>query len=213
MKTDGDVLMTTHPEFRFGKVIKQHLEAVSKLIQQVVQMPNLPRKDLTSNEIETANRTEATALLIRTGYRVFRPEAAWYGEDMILRTPSGELRSVQVKGRATVDVNRYGKKALWMLFPGGRSNSETGRNWFLVPHDLFYEWVKAKHGHTPRCSDARNFPKQLSAFLYDFAISTPTYRRNSAKHHESINASDNLSLRSQRRQSRVQGTFDRTKTR
>ena len=205
--------MTTQPEFRFGKVSKHYFEAVFRFIQQVVKMPNLPRKDLTSNEIETANRAEATALLIRTGYRVFRPEAACYGDDMILHTPSGELRSVRVKGRATVDVNRYGKKALWMLFPGGRSDSETGRNWFLVPHDLFYEWVKEKHGDTPNCTDARNFSKQLSAFLYDFAISAPTNRRNSAKHHESINASDNSSLRSQRRQRRVQDTFDRTKTR
>jgi hypothetical protein len=213
METFGDVLMTTHPEFRFGKVVKHHFETVSKFIQQVVQMPALPMKDLTSNEIEAANRAEATALLIKTGYRVFSPEAACYGEDMILRTPSGELRSVQVKGRATVDLNRYGKKALWMLFPGGRSNSETGRNWFLVPHDLFYEWVKEKHGHTPKWSDPRNFTKQLSAFLHDFAITAPTNRRNSAKYYESINAIDNLSLRSHRRQSRVQDTFDRTKTR
>lgn len=205
--------MTTQPEFRFGKVAKHHFGVVCRFIQQVVQMPNLPRKDLTSNEIETANRAEATELLIRTGYRVFRPEAACYGEDMILRTPSGELRSVRVKGRATVDVNRYGKKALWMLFPGDGKNSETGRNWFLVPHDLFYEWIKEKHAHAPNCTDTQNFPKQLSAFLYDFAISAPTNRRNSAKHHESINAGNNSSLRSRQRQSRVQDTFNRTKTR
>lgn len=33
---------------------------------------------LTSNEIEAANRAEAIALLIRAGYRVYRPEADCY---------------------------------------------------------------------------------------------------------------------------------------
>jgi hypothetical protein len=40
-------------------------------------------KELTANEIEAANRAEATALLIRAGYRVYRPEADCYGEDLI----------------------------------------------------------------------------------------------------------------------------------
>lgn len=132
-------------------------------------------KKLTPNEIEAVNRAGATALLIRSGYRVYRPEADCYGEDLILRTPTGELRSVQLKGRPTVDLNRYGKKALWMLFPEPK-NSEAGRNWFLIPHDLFYEWVKGKHGHTPKWSDTWNFPiisKQLGAFLNEFAITAP----------------------------------------
>jgi hypothetical protein len=30
---------------------------------------------ITANEIEAANRAEATAILIRHGYRVYRPEA------------------------------------------------------------------------------------------------------------------------------------------
>jgi hypothetical protein len=42
---------------------------------------------LTNNEIEAANRAESTALLIRAGYRVYRPEADCYGEDLIVRTP------------------------------------------------------------------------------------------------------------------------------
>ena len=46
----------------------------------------------TANEIEAANRAEATALLIRSGYRVYRPEADCFGEDLILRTPSGDIR-------------------------------------------------------------------------------------------------------------------------
>ncbi len=50
-----------------------------------------PRPRLSSAEIEAANRAEATALLIRAGYSVYRPEADVRGEDLILRTPAGLL--------------------------------------------------------------------------------------------------------------------------
>src|ERR1700688_566658 len=56
-------------------------------------------KILTPNEIEAVNRAEATALLIRTGYRLYRPEADCDGEDLILRTPSGEFYPVQCLAR------------------------------------------------------------------------------------------------------------------
>jgi hypothetical protein len=46
---------------------------------------------VTSNELEAANRAEATALLIRAGYRVYRPEADGYGED--LGVPDAERRA------------------------------------------------------------------------------------------------------------------------
>jgi hypothetical protein len=131
---------------------------------------------LTSNEIEAANRAEATALLIRSGYRVYRPEADCYGEDLIIRIPSGELRAVQLKGRPTVDWVKYGNSFLWMLFPGPKSNTATGRTWFLVPHDRFYEWVKDRHSHTPKWNKAWSYPtvsKTLSAFLAEFAIAAP----------------------------------------
>ncbi len=59
--------------------------------------------NLTSNEIEAANRAEATEILIRAGFRVYRPEADCYGEDLILRKPNGELLAVQLKSRWTVD--------------------------------------------------------------------------------------------------------------
>lgn len=75
-----------------------------------------PRR-LTSAEIEAANRAEATALLIRAGYRVYRPEADVSGEDLIIRTPTGMLRPVQLKGRPSVEWARYGGQGLWMLFP------------------------------------------------------------------------------------------------
>jgi hypothetical protein len=53
---------------------------------------------LSSNELEAANRAEATALLFRSGYRVYRPEADVDGEDLILHhKPSGELRRTQLK--------------------------------------------------------------------------------------------------------------------
>lgn len=58
-------------------------------------------RPLKSNEVEAANRAEATALLIRAGFRVYRPEADVSGEDLVIRTQDGELRTVQMKGRPT----------------------------------------------------------------------------------------------------------------
>ena len=128
---------------------------------------------LTSNELEAANRAEATALLIRAGYRVYHPEADCYGEDLILRTPSGELRAVQLKGRPAVDGNKYGKvQAPWMLFPDPKS-SGLDRKWFLVPHAHFHKWVKGKHGHTIKWNNAWSYPyvpKKLGRFLEEFIV-------------------------------------------
>jgi phosphoglycolate phosphatase-like HAD superfamily hydrolase len=42
-------------------------------------------KPPTSNEIEAANRAEVTAILIRAGYRVYRPEADVSGKDLVIR--------------------------------------------------------------------------------------------------------------------------------
>jgi hypothetical protein len=124
-------------------------------------------------ETEAANRAEVTALLIRAGYRVYRPEADCYGEDLLLRSPSpnGELRAVQLKARPEVDRKRYGGKSLWMLFTDPKGSS--ARKWFLVPHDEFYEWTKDKHGHAPKFKEAWSYPsvsKELGRFLDKFAI-------------------------------------------
>ena len=127
----------------------------------------------TANEIEAANRAEATALLIRAGYRVYRPEADCYGEDLILRIRSGELRTVQLKSRPTVDWKRYGGQSLWMLFPGPQIGTGLARKWFLVPHDELYKWVKNRHRHAPKWNDAWSYPsisRALGRFLDDFAV-------------------------------------------
>jgi len=118
---------------------------------------------LTSNEIEAANRAEATAILIRAGYRVYRPEADVGGEDLVIRCPQGNLRCVQMKGRPTVEWKRYGGKTIWMLFPDPQG-SKPGRPWFLVEHDQFFQWVKARHGTTPGWADAWSYPR-ISADL------------------------------------------------
>ena len=85
---------------------------------------------ITSNEREAANRAEVTALLIRSGVRVYRPEADVQGEDLVLRNPSGGLRSVQLKSRPTVEQARYGGRGIWMLFPDPKFS--LGRDWFLT---------------------------------------------------------------------------------
>lgn len=139
--------------------------------QKAISPP--PRK-LTSNEVEAANRAEATALLIRSGYRVYRPEADCYGEDLVVRSPDGALGAVQLKARPLVDWKKYGGRALWMLFPDPNSQALPAREWFLVPHDSFFQWVKQRHGHASGWTDAWSYPglsKDLRAFLEPFKIS------------------------------------------
>src|SRR6185437_4407430 len=100
---------------------------------------------LSSNLIEAANRAEATALPMRRGYRVYRPEADVSGEDLILRTRGNDLIVVQMKSRPTVDRAKY--KGIWMLFPDP-SGRKPGRDWFLIEHDVLFEWWKTKHSTT-----------------------------------------------------------------
>jgi hypothetical protein len=71
--------------------------------------------------MKAANRAEATAILIRLGYRVYRPEAEFDGADLVVRLPRGALRSVQLKGRPCVDKAPYGGRDLWMLYPTPRA--------------------------------------------------------------------------------------------
>jgi hypothetical protein len=99
-------------------------------------------KKLTStNAIEAANRAEVTAILIRAGYRVYRPEADVSGEDLVIRIPDGELRSVQMKARPLVHWKLYGGKDMWMLFPDPTGDIP-GRPWFFIKHDELFNWFK-----------------------------------------------------------------------
>lgn len=113
---------------------------------------------LTSNEIEAANRAEATAILIRAGYRVYRPEADVSGEDLVIRAPDGELRPVQMKGRPSVEWRRYGGRQIWMLFPDP-SGRKPGRPWFFIKHDDLFSRVKNRHGAAPGWNDAWSYPR------------------------------------------------------
>ena len=122
---------------------------------------------LTSREIEAANRAEATALLIRAGFRVYRPEADVHGEDLVVREPGGKLSAVQLKGRPTVEWARYGYREILMLFPDPKPPG-ANRDWFLVGHDEFFKWVEKKHGASPKWDRSWSYPKigkELRAFL------------------------------------------------
>ncbi|WP_244408265.1 hypothetical protein [Roseomonas fluvialis] len=126
---------------------------------------SLPK--LATREIEAANRAEATALLIRARFRVYRPEADVTGEDLVLRWPDGRLRAVQLKGRPAVDRLRYSGRNIWMLFPDPYGNCP-GRNWFLVDHDEFYSWVENRHGRSPKWEQSWSYSyitKALGVFL------------------------------------------------
>jgi hypothetical protein len=130
---------------------------------------------------EAANRAEASALLIRCGYRVYRPEADIHGEDLVVRTPAGVLHGVQLKGRATVDWDKYGQRDLWMLFPSARYSSAEARDWFLISHDQLFEWVKRRHGHAPKWDQRWSYPnisRDLKALLEGFKLSAPSENRD-----------------------------------
>lgn len=132
---------------------------------------------LSSNAVEAANRAEATALLIRCGYRVYRPEADIEGEDLVVRAPGRELRGVQLKGRAAVDLKRYGNRDLWMLFPNRTYHLGASRHWYLCPHDALYDWVRLRHGHTEKWSETWSYPKMskdLTKFLAEWILSAPS---------------------------------------
>ncbi|TXM66778.1 hypothetical protein FV226_22950 [Methylobacterium sp. WL12] len=125
---------------------------------------------------EAANRAEATAVLIRCGYRVYRPEADIEGEDLVIRTPGGVLAGVQLKSRPLVDGRRYGGRELLMLFPSMPYSSGAVRAWFLVPHDPFYGWVKVRHGHTAKWGEQWSYPatsRYLAAFLDPYEVRPP----------------------------------------
>lgn len=57
-------------------------------------------------------QSEATALLIPRGYRVYRPETCINGEDLVLRSPAGRLCDVQLEGRPYVEWQSYGDREL-----------------------------------------------------------------------------------------------------
>jgi hypothetical protein len=103
---------------------------------------------LHSNLEEAANRAEATALLIRCGYKVYRPEADTEGEDLVVRTPHGKLVAVQLKSRVYVSQPRYGGKDIWLLVPSASYQPAVRRTWFLVPHDHVFAHVESRHGHS-----------------------------------------------------------------
>ena len=87
----------------------------------------------------------------------------------MIRNPTGQLLSVQLKSRPWVDWKRYGGRGTWMLFP--EPGFQLGRPWYLLPHDTLFDWFKAKHGHAPGWSDMWNTPtvsKELRAFLESF---------------------------------------------
>jgi hypothetical protein len=137
-----------------------------------------PAKRVNTQEIEAANRAEVTALLIRSGYRVYRPEADVDGEDLVLAKPADpdkpgpcELIKVQLKGRAYVDKPRYGGKNLWMLFPSGKFSPTERREWFLIEHDVLFEWTKK--GRSEGWGDFWSYPtisKKLREFLDPYVI-------------------------------------------
>ncbi|HVC46472.1 MAG TPA: hypothetical protein VND90_04445 [Terracidiphilus sp.] len=139
---------------------------------------------MTTNEIEAANRAEVTAILIRTGNRVYRPEADVSGEDLVIRRLGNDaLLLVQMKSRPMVHSFLYGGRNIWMLFPDPVGDIP-GRPWFLIKHDELFEWFKGQHGalsgwekrskaNLAEWSEKR-ISNKLGEFLYQFKLPLPS---------------------------------------
>ena len=81
-------------------------------------------KPIKDEETEAANRTEITALLIREHYRVYRPEADCYGEDLVLRFPDNPAKNqfpqwkavtVRTTPGCSVEISPYGGQEIQKL--------------------------------------------------------------------------------------------------
>lgn len=137
--------------------------------------------NLSTNEIEAANRAEVTAILIRSGYRVYRPEADVCGEDLVIRRPGNDntLLIVQMKSRPIVHWSLYGGRNIWMLFPDPAGRIP-GRPWFLIKHDELFDWFKGQHGTASGWAQRSNanlvewsaghISSKLRKFLQPFAL-------------------------------------------
>jgi hypothetical protein len=139
-------------------------------------MAGVENKGLSSSAEEAANRAEVTAILIRRGYGVYRPEFDWNGEDLIVKTADNKhFRVVQLKSRPYVDEGRYSGKNIWMLFPSGRFSAVEERAWFLVPHDLLFKFTEERHGHGVGFIKHRNWsypsiPRDMAKFLEKWTL-------------------------------------------
>jgi hypothetical protein len=132
-----------------------------------------PGRRLREAIVDAANRAEATAFLIRSGYKVYCPEADCDGEDLVVQHPSGELRAVRIKARPIVDWKRYGARRLWMLFPSAPYDHTALRGWFLILHDHFYNWVERRHLSAPKWASHWSYPiisEDLRAFLGEWEL-------------------------------------------
>jgi DNA-binding transcriptional regulator YiaG len=152
--------------------------AVQALLRIVGRTPGPTKKKAglkrKSRLTEAINRAEATALLIRCGSRVYRPEADVEGEDLVLRTPAPQQKFIVVQLKARPDVNNasYGGRDIWMLFP---SEAVTPRTWYLIPHDTLFAWFKERHGHTEKWTEQWRtvMNRELREFLSIYEIKLP----------------------------------------
>jgi hypothetical protein len=72
-----------------------------------------------------------------------------------------------------VNWQRYGGRNLWMLFPSQPFQAGKARQWYLVPHDMLYQWQHERHGHASSWKGAwssRSISKQVATLLRRYEV-------------------------------------------
>jgi hypothetical protein len=129
--------------------------------------------------IEAYNLNEVSAIFLKKGFMLYRPEADVDGVDFIIQTPENNFLKCQLKSRAYVLWNKYGNKDIYMVFPA--QGDSFNREWYLIPHDTLFQILKSKHGDAPNWNHSEfgehwNTPvsKNLADELKSFTIISPT---------------------------------------
>lgn len=127
-------------------------------------------QDLNARQQENYNFHQVAAVLAQYGFTCLRLSDDWQGADFIAIHIDGETDlKVQLKGRLTF-MRKYLGKNLYICFPDGE-------DWYLYPHDDFYEvvsqvtniintksWKERGEYHFPKLSE------QMKTLLADYRL-------------------------------------------
>jgi hypothetical protein len=126
---------------------------------------------------------DATAFLASLGYRVYVSPDVTKVVDILIRDQEGQLKTVVLKQRPTVDWRAFGESGVLMLFPDPMESSSK-RRWFLIEHDKLFFWMELKHGLAPSWKkrwNSSSISAELASFLTDSKAKTIALLQHSEK--------------------------------